>query len=934
MPEDIPLARRRATRPAALAAVLAAGLAPLVAVPAAAAEIPPVVVNEVEVNDDWIELHNTGEAAVDLGGYVVKDDDDEHALPIAAGTVIDSGGFLVIHTNLDELGDAGFGIGKGDAGRLFAPDGTLVSALAFAAGTATSWGLCDGEIVETAAATPGAANACTLDAAEVVVINEVVTNGDTPDGIELMNTGNLPVDVAGLKLADADYPADQDHIHTLPAGSVIAPGGFLSIPGEGDLGFGLGKEDSAILFAADGETVIDRHDWTAHGNPSWGRCPDGVGEFVLTASATLGAANDCPAVAPSPVVINEVETNGDDTDWVELYNTGDADLDLSGFRFRDNDASRTPYALPAGSLLPAKGFFVIDQAQGADPGFDFGLGDGDEAWLFEPDGVTVVASASWGAHAKVTYGLCPDGVGSLQQTTVSTKGAPNDCETVVEEPVVDTTPWPGSPRTTPIDGEDWFGGDLSGVDYEAAGDGVLWLVENGNGLLFRVVPDGSGAWMRAAGWEGGAQLRYPDGGGIPDAEGVTVTGAGSAGGVYVATERNNEASGVSRPSILRYDAHAGGELVATHEWNLAADFPGLGANQGLEGVTWVPDSFLTAQGFVDQNTGQAYQPARYPGHGDGLFFIGVEGTAGVYAYALGSDGSFDRVAAVETGYELVADVQFDAATETLWVVCDEACEGRIGAFGIDETGAFAERVLYARPAEAANVANEGFAIGECVDGARATFYTDDNDTDGFSLRSGTLNCAAGGGDNGGGDNGGGDNGGGDNGGGDNGDGDNGDGTGTGGDNGNGGGGGVLLPAPTPVDESALTEQSRGTIDVRATLVAGDAFEIELDAAYAGQRMWVWLHSEPVLLGSAVVGADGTMRFEVPDDMPLGAHRLVVVDAAGEVVAWADVRVVAPGTAEVQRLARTGGEIGVLPVAGALAVLLGAGLVAGRRLRRA
>ena len=63
-----------------LAALLAA--APLFAIgPAAhAADAPTVRINEVESNGgtpgDWIELTNTGPAAVDLSGWIVKDSDD------------------------------------------------------------------------------------------------------------------------------------------------------------------------------------------------------------------------------------------------------------------------------------------------------------------------------------------------------------------------------------------------------------------------------------------------------------------------------------------------------------------------------------------------------------------------------------------------------------------------------------------------------------------------------------------------------------------------------------------------------------------------------------------------------------------------------------------------------------------------------------------
>jgi hypothetical protein len=35
-------------------------------------------------------------------------------------------------------------------------------------------------------------------------------------------------------------------------------------------------------------------------------------------------------------------------------------------------------------------------------------------------------------------------------------------------------------------------------------------------------------------------------------------------------------------------------------------------NSGLEAITWVPDTFLTARGFHDESTGAAYNPAAYP----------------------------------------------------------------------------------------------------------------------------------------------------------------------------------------------------------------------------------------------------------------------------------------------------------------------------------
>ena len=43
-----------------------------------------------------------------------------------------------------------------------------------------------------------------------------------------------------------------------------------------------------------GTTLVDSTSWTAHGQPTWGRCPDGTGTFGNTAASTKGATNSCP----------------------------------------------------------------------------------------------------------------------------------------------------------------------------------------------------------------------------------------------------------------------------------------------------------------------------------------------------------------------------------------------------------------------------------------------------------------------------------------------------------------------------------------------------------------------------------------------------------------------------------------------------------------
>ncbi|MFF3876777.1 lamin tail domain-containing protein [Streptomyces sp. NPDC001978] len=573
-------------------------------------------------------------------------------------------------------------------------------------------------------------------APSTVKINEVESSGGTPgDWVELVNTGATPVDVSGWIVKDND----DTHTFTIAAGTTMAASEFLAL--DVDPVFGLGSADSARLFLPDGTTLVDSYSWTSHAATTYGRCTDGTGEFVTTTAPTKGAANDCGG--PSSLVkINEVESSGGTPgDWVELVNTGATPVDVSGWTVKDNDDTHT-FTIAAGTTMAASEFLALD----VDP--VFGLGSADSARLFLPDGTTLVDSYSWTSHAATTYGRCTDGTGEFVTTTAPTKGAANDCSGQVpgQDP---TSPWPGGAAVATADDVNTFGTNMSGLAYQASGGttpGVLWAVQNGPGTLYRLEWDGS-KWTPATtdGWNAGKALHYPNGTGNPDSEGVTLTGAGPAGGVFVSTERNNDNSGVSRPEVMRFDpTGTENSLTAAKEWNLTSDLPAVGANSGLEAISWIPDSFLTSHGFLDEHTGAAYDPSAYPDHGDGLFFVGLEANGTVYAYALDQNGGgYTRVATITSGFPSVMDLQFGPETNHLWAVCDDTCNGRTAILDINADGKFAVTNVYERPASMPNLNNEGFAIApqsECVDGHKPVFWSDDNNDDGHALRSGTINC--------------------------------------------------------------------------------------------------------------------------------------------------------------------------------------------------
>ena len=106
---------------------------------------------------------------------------------------------------------------------------------------------------------------------------------------------------------------------------------------------------------------------------------------LLTVAACVTSCKDDSEddwhTGPSEVAglyINEVCSSG--TDWVELYNSSDAEISLSGFRLQDNKGADEEYVFPMEAKIAANGFLVLEK----DTHFGFGIsGSGDEIKLLD-----------------------------------------------------------------------------------------------------------------------------------------------------------------------------------------------------------------------------------------------------------------------------------------------------------------------------------------------------------------------------------------------------------------------------------------------------------------------------------------------------------------------------------------------------------------------
>lgn len=534
-----------------------------------------------------------------------------------------------------------------------------------------------------------------------------------------------------------------------------------------------------------------------------------VAATIAATSLPIVFAATPAGAAAGDVRVTEVSPSGNNTplgdDWFELTNKGTTPLSLTGWSANDNGGSAV--AMSGVSTLAAgeSAIFIMEANAASVPlfasqwyggtlpaGLQVGWVDGSGLGLGGGGDMVRVYDATSTLVASVTYTAAPtgspiptlDNTAGLNNATISTVTAAgvngafasaNEAEVgspglaTLGGPVTPTTApttttpgattvpatgfvaWPGSATTTAVENYS-FGADMSGLDYEPSGSsahGVLWAARNKAGTMFRLVHDGTN-WVpdTANNWGAGKTLRYPGGGGHPDSEGISYAGDSAAGGIYISSERDNDNSGVSRNSILRYDVAAtGAELTATQEWNLTPLLPTTGANLGLEAVTWIDDSHLVAGGFVDDSKGHLYNPAEYANHGDGLFFVSLEATAQIYAFALATTGEATLLATFSSDLPLVSDLQYDREERKLWAECDNTCTGRLTVLQLDSpSGDFKVTARHERPTGLGDNNNEGFAIAPnalCVNGAKPVYWSDDNETGGVSIVQGSLSCNSG-----------------------------------------------------------------------------------------------------------------------------------------------------------------------------------------------
>lgn len=139
------------------------------------------------------------------------------------------------------------------------------------------------------------------------------------------------------------------------------------------------------------------------------------------------------------ILVNEIvasnsttayDLNGENDDWVELLNTTNNPIDLSGMYLSDDPMNLMKWFFPIGTYVPANGYLIVwcdNDIEQAGVHTNFKLSSLGENLIFS-NGVTIYDQIIFGIQTTdVAYARCPDGSTSFNFAT-PTPLASNNCE--------------------------------------------------------------------------------------------------------------------------------------------------------------------------------------------------------------------------------------------------------------------------------------------------------------------------------------------------------------------------------------------------------------------------------------------------------------------------------------------------------------------------
>ena len=210
----------------------------------------------------------------------------------------------------------------------------------------------------------------------------VDADGIASDWIELYNAGATDADISGWRLCDSTTKK-WSKWEELPEGTIVPACGYLIVWADdftgwtnGEVHVNLGfssKGEEVALAIAEGEIVDSFAFGPQHTDVSFGRDPSDPEKLVYFKAPTPGAANGNDGIENGDsfnISINELMAEnggkfpnaaGEAMDWLELYNAGAADVNVSGWGFQDDPTKAWSKwkMLPEGAVVPAGGYLLV-----------------------------------------------------------------------------------------------------------------------------------------------------------------------------------------------------------------------------------------------------------------------------------------------------------------------------------------------------------------------------------------------------------------------------------------------------------------------------------------------------------------------------------------------------------------------------------------------
>ena len=294
--------------------------------------------------------------------------------------------------------------------------------------------------------------------ADAVALSEIMISnkgsvpdnlGGYPDYIELHNGSTEKADISGYGLSDSLLEGAK---YVFPAGTVLEPDAYVVVwcGGEAEDGmhapFKLSAGEEAVLFDASGRpldtAVLNSVDsgmvlrregevWTqAKPCPGYPKTEEGMAEYEKSLKETEDIGlyiNEFMASNATTIC----DSFGSYSDWIELYNSTDTDMDISGFGISDNLSQPMKYRFPDGTTIAAKGYLVVfcsgnEGMQNGELHAPFGLRSyGEDVVIANRAGRIIDSYSFKNQETDVSMARMPDGAGEFQSNSQPSPGYPN-----------------------------------------------------------------------------------------------------------------------------------------------------------------------------------------------------------------------------------------------------------------------------------------------------------------------------------------------------------------------------------------------------------------------------------------------------------------------------------------------------------------------------